>query len=205
MDLTNPLRSLARPIEAEVLRVLAGTTGSLSGRQVHQLAHAGSVEGVRRALQQLSGTGILHVERRPGLSLYRLNREHVMTPSLLVLLAAREELLHRITSVLHAWPLPLHHASVFGSTARADGDVDSDVDLLLVPAHGDDAVAVAWESAVDGLCVQVERWSGNVAHVQTVTREQLERMRVGEDPLVVSWHVEGRPLVGGALGAVMMA
>ena len=120
MDASNPLRSLVRPIDADVLRVLSGTTGSLSGRQVHQLCREGSVEGVRRSLQQLGAVGVVDVERRPGVGLYRLNREHVLSPPLLALLAARDELLHRITSRLRDWPLPLHHASVFGSTARGD-------------------------------------------------------------------------------------
>ena len=205
MDLTNPLRSLARPIGAEALRVLAGTTRSLSGRQVHQLSRAGSVEGVRQALQQLGVAGVVDVERHPGLSLYRLNRGHVMTPPLLALLAARDELLRRITSVLDGWPLRLHHASVFGSAARSDGDVGSDVDLLLVLADSDDATTAAWEAAVDGLCAQVELWSGNVAHVQTVTQEQVDRMTAASDPLVTNWRREGRVLVGVPLAVTAMA
>ena len=128
-----------------------------------------------------------------------------MTPSLVALLTACDEVPRRITSALHAWPLLLHHASVFGSAVRADGDVDSDVDLLLVPADGDDATTAAWEAAVDGLCAQVERWSGNVAHVQTVALEQVDRMTSAGDPLVTSWHREGRVLAGVPFDVTAMA
>lgn len=205
MDLSNPLRSLARPLQAEVLKTLSATTGSLSGRQVHLLSGAGSVEGVRGALLQLVDAGVVDVEQRPGVSLYRLNQDHLLSAPLLAALDARAELLRRVGRLVERWPLPLLHASSFGSAARSDGDAGSDVDLLLVPVDATDAGAAEWGSAVDDLCVAVERWSGNVAHVQTLTREQLHRMAAVDDPLLASWYAEGRVLTGTALEAVQAA
>lgn len=168
----------------------------MSGREVHQLSHRERVEGIRQTLRELAAAGIVAVERRPGISLFRLNREHLMAPALLSLLTARKELVARITALLEGWPLPLRHASVFGSAARADGDVGSDVDLVLVAVSEQDAASPAWRAATDHLVEQVQRWSGNSAHVITVEPGQLAAMIEGQDPLVESWRGEARRLVG---------
>lgn len=203
MDLTNPLRSLARPLQAEVLRVLSATTGTMSGRQVHQVVGVGSVEGVRGSLQQLVAAGLVDVEQRPGLSLYRLNRDHLLAAPLLAVLDARTELLRRVGALVEQWPLPVRHASVFGSTARSDGGLESDVDVLLVPGDERDAASSRWEVAVDDLSAKVERWTGNPAHVHTVTQEQVTLMSAAGDPLMVSWRAEGRLLAGDRLDALV--
>jgi predicted nucleotidyltransferase len=57
------------------------------------------------------------------------------------------------------------HASAFGSAARGDGDVDSDIDLLVVrPARiADDDER--WRSQISALAEGVRRWTGNDASI----------------------------------------
>jgi predicted nucleotidyltransferase len=108
-----------------------------------------------------------------------------------VLLAGlRLDLWERFRSELRSWKVPPLYAAVFGSAARGDGGVDSDIDLLVVhqvfPGEkrpksvrsdirtqvADAAGAVTlsatdrdsdkrWESQLADLHDRVERWTGN--------------------------------------------
>jgi hypothetical protein len=60
-----------------VLAVLAHTRRPLTGRQVHQLAGAGSESGVRKVLARLTAQGLVHVSEAGQAKLYVANREHV--------------------------------------------------------------------------------------------------------------------------------
>jgi Nucleotidyltransferase domain len=62
----------------------------------------------------------------------------------------RTELLRRIRSRIAGWPVQPLHASLFGSAARADGNLDSDIDLLIVSPRGSGDEDEAW-------CAQVHR------------------------------------------------
>jgi hypothetical protein len=70
---------------------------------------------------------------------HELNREHVAAPVAEGLADLRLTLWKRFRTALAGWnPKPVY-GCVFGSTARGDGDVQSDIDLLLVraPAAGE--------------------------------------------------------------------
>jgi hypothetical protein len=122
---------------------------------------------------------------------HQLNREHVAAPVADVLANLRVELWKRMRDEIGNWrPAPLY-ACVFGSAARGDGDVDSDVDLLLVhpPMPGDPkpsrprsllssvtawlaapipatpAEVKRWPNQIDTLRSHVQAWTGNVLQV----------------------------------------
>jgi hypothetical protein len=70
---------------------------------------------------------------------HELNREHVAAPVAEGLANLRLALWKRFRTALASWnPKPVY-GCVFGSAARGDGDVQSDIDLLLVraPTAGD--------------------------------------------------------------------
>jgi Nucleotidyltransferase domain len=123
---------------------------------------------------------------------HELNREHVAAPVAEALAGLRLVLWKRFRSTLGSWnPKPVY-ACVFGSAARGDGDVHSDIDLLLVRAP------VAGETdlrrASGGLAGVVAGYPSEFIAVQLTTRQAAKwSHQVGQlHDLVPAWS--GNPL-----------
>jgi predicted nucleotidyltransferase len=161
MDVARPYSAVAPGIEGDVLVVLAGTTRQLTGREIARLARRGSPHGVNKALARLTAHGLVRQQSAGPAYLYTLNRKHVAAPAALALAGMRADLIGRLRDELSAWtPMPLH-ASMFGSTARGDGHLGSDIDLLIVRPHEADEGDPAWRDQVARLHDRVGAWTGN--------------------------------------------
>ncbi len=202
MDVSHPIRSIIPTLDAPVLEALAGTRRRLSGREVHRLAGAGSVRGVRLVLARLVAQGLVDAEEHAGAILYAANRTHLAWPAIEELAAIRGELFGRIRDVVVGWSIQPLHVSLFGSAARSDGDASSDIDLLVVRPDTlpDDE---AWEDQVDALRDDVRDWTGNRCQVLAVDRRRLaEHVAVG-DPLVDGWLRDEILLAGEPLRTII--
>ncbi|HEY4810856.1 MAG TPA: nucleotidyltransferase domain-containing protein, partial [Solirubrobacteraceae bacterium] len=104
MDVARPYTAVCPKLDGEVLDVL------------HRLTEHGLVTRVElnRAF------------------LFALNREHLAAPAVLALAGLRGALFNRIERELKTWQIAPVHVSLFGSTARGDGDTHSDIDLFIV-------------------------------------------------------------------------
>jgi predicted nucleotidyltransferase len=76
------------------------------------------------------------------------------------------------------------HASIFGSTARGDGDASSDIDLLVVRPDSVDSEDPAWRDQLHELAVAIERWTGNHASISEVGDEELLGLASERRPIV---------------------
>lgn len=79
------------------------------------------------------------------------------------------------------------HVSVFGSAARADGQVESDIDLLIVRPENLAEDDPHWREQLHRLAERIERWSGNHASLHEITLERIGTDAIkalGEDDLV---------------------
>ncbi len=92
------------------------------------------------------------------------------------------------------WDNPPTRARLFGSTARADGDTSSDVDILII--HRD--LAAPLESEMESLRAAVRRWTGNHAQLVTVSESTWTQMTRDADPLVGSLRRDGIDLLNEA-------
>jgi len=191
MDFGDPTRSVTPTLDGPVLAVLARSGRPLTVGEVAAQTPRGSEIGVRRCLGRLVDQGIVQAMEMGRNRVHQLNREHVAAPVADVLANLRVELWRRMRDEIGKWrPAPLY-ACVFGSAARGDGDIDSDVDLLLVhpPMPGDPrpsrpssllnsvaallvaptpatpAEAKRWPNQVDTLRSHVQAWTGNVLQV----------------------------------------
>jgi predicted nucleotidyltransferase len=97
--------------------------------------------------------------------IHTLNRDHVAAPAVLALARLRAELFERIGRTVAAWAVPAVNLSLFGSTARGDGDLSSDIDLLLVRPPEADTEEETWDDQRDTLSEDVWRWTGNHAAI----------------------------------------
>ncbi|MGH2855743.1 MAG: nucleotidyltransferase domain-containing protein [Solirubrobacteraceae bacterium] len=184
MDVARPYAAICPRLDGEVLRVLAGTTRGLTGREVSLLTGRTSHSGVLAVLNRLTEHGLVHrVEVGRGY-LFALNREHLAAPAVDILAGMREELFNRIRRALGAWRVAPVHVSLFGSTARGDGGTRSDIDLFVVRPSGIDEDEPSWRAQLDDLSSQIGRWTGNHAGVVEVAESQLARLRADEPPIV---------------------
>jgi len=196
MDLTHPAHTVVPSLASEVLLTLASTTRPLTGRQVHRLTSGASWSGVRLVLHNLEASGIADVTEAGPANLYALNREHVAADAVLALIDLRGRLLTRIRHELQSWDVPPIAAAVFGSAARGDGTVDSDIDVLLIrPEHlpPDDP---GWSDAVAALAGKVRRASGNAASIIQATPAQIQAMIERGEPIVEELRRDMIPVYG---------
>ncbi len=198
MDLAHPITVIASRLAGRVLEVASGTTRPLAGREIHKIVGEGSHSGVWKVLNRLEEQGILIADRRSHATYYRANRDHLAWPLIEALVRLRGELTARLTAEITGWSVAPNHASIFGSTARGDADVDSDVDLLLVRSEDLAPNAVEdWEDQVSSVRDAVRRWTGNRCQTFVVTPSRLaEHVRAG-DPLVRAW-LDDEVLLAGA-------
>jgi predicted nucleotidyltransferase len=196
MDLRAPISTVIPSLDGPVLLVLAAAEEGLSGRQIHKLAGSGSVAGVRLVLQRLAATGLVHVDDNGNSLLYRLNRRHLVAPIVAMLAELRETLLGRLRDELDGWQLPPVHASVYGAVARGDGDLDSDVEVLLIRPDHLEAGDPVWEEQIARLMQTVVDLTGNPAHIFELSRSELAGHLDTEDTILNDWAAPSLHLTG---------
>ena len=186
IDVSSPISSVIPSLDGAVLHALAGTTAPLNLSAVHKLAGRGSISGVRRVLLRLVRTGL--VLDVPGG--YVLNRDHLAAPAVEQLSHLWGELFDRVRSHVADWPEAPRLVGLFGSAARRDGDEGSDIDLVVVS----DAATGSQHGAE--LAMSTERWTGNTAHVVTLSSKDVRRMRRAGEPLLAEWDRDLIVIVG---------
>lgn len=177
MDLANPITSVIPGAYGDVLAVLARTDVALSGRRVASLTRGPtSRRRVDAVLAELAHAGVVLVQEVPPAKLYRLNRDHVAAAGIEALASLRDTLLSRMRTELASWRVTPVAAWLFGSAARGEATVDSDIDLLLIrpPLGGDDDT---WDGQVDALRELVLAWSGNELEALSLNVDELHQLR----------------------------
>ena len=203
MDLRHPLRSLVPSLDWAVLEVLAGTQSGLGASQIVRLSKEGSRSGQATILDRLVQQGLVIAEPANQGFMYRLNRDHLLAAAVLGASRIRAQLLDLLRSeVEQLVPAPIH-ASVFGSFARGEADDESDIDLLLL-ASGDEDVA-AWDTQIDRLEQQVERWTGNRCSCMGLSLERAQQLALQQEPVVDNWIEDGLVLMGDALANLVVS
>jgi predicted nucleotidyltransferase len=90
------------------------------------------------------------------------------------LASMRTVLWERLRSALAEWDPPAVHASVFGSAARGDGTVASDIDLFIVRPQEIAADDAAWRDQVEATAERLQTWSGNRVSVVEQGEQELQ-------------------------------
>jgi predicted nucleotidyltransferase len=186
MDLSRPYTVICPTLEGPVLDVLAHTTHPLTGREIARLASRGSERGVRLVLHRLVAQGLVTAREAGSASLFVLNREHVAAGIVEGLVRLRAELIERIRGEVEGWSSRPVHVSVFGSAARADGRMESDIDLLIVRPEDLTEDDPQWREQLHRLAERIERWSGNHASLHEVSTKGLEAAVRRGEPVIAS-------------------
>jgi len=177
-----PYTAICPTLDSDVLAALAGTRRPMTGREVARLVGR-SPRGVLEVLSRLAEHGLVDREEAGRALLFTLNREHVAAPAVDALAGMRTELLRRIRDAVASWDIQPLNASLFGSTARGEGDTHSDIDLFVVRPDEVSDEDARWRSQVDELAIKIQRWTGNHASIAEVAEREIGNPRWNERPI----------------------
>jgi predicted nucleotidyltransferase len=197
MDVSNPIADVVPSAHGPVLAVLAVTSTPLTGRAIAQLTRPRvSQPRVARILAELAEAGI--VDRIPAgaASLFSLNREHVAAAAVEALASLRQQLWSRIAEHADGWVNHPEAVVVFGSAARGDGGVASDIDLLVLRPADVDVDDADWQANVTDLAARVTRWTGNPCEILDRSRDELRALAAAGERLLSEIRRDGRAIVG---------
>jgi hypothetical protein len=130
-----------------------------------------------------------------------MNYDHVLYRAVRATLDANDALIRNLRKSLNEWtPEPISGV-LFGSAARRDGSIRSDIDLLLIrpSSMGHSTLEREWARQVHALRGDVFHWTGN--HLQTIdwTESALRRHRARGEALIDGILRDGITIAGTSL------
>ncbi|MFV1971163.1 MAG: nucleotidyltransferase domain-containing protein [Acidimicrobiia bacterium] len=195
MDWSNPLRTIAPTVDADVLQVLARTHEPVTGNQLAGLASR-SYAQVHAVVGRLVSHGLVSMRQHGRTYTYVLNRDHTMSGAIQDLLEAPNAVNTTIETAVSTWTIPPISIAMFGSAARREASADSDVDLLVVRVAAVAEDDPAWSEPVGSLARQVEKSTGNRAHIVELSESELWDAVLHDEPLIESLRMEARTIIG---------
>lgn len=155
----------------EILRELALSDAPRTGRRIAVdagVAHSTAL----RILDRLETEGIVYSQAAGAARVFRLNDEHVLTPVIREIALTRTRLIERFRSEIAEWPVQPLLAVIFGSFARGEAGIDSDIDVLLVaPQRVSDREG--WDAQIESLEHHGRAWAGNAVNIVDIDRASL--------------------------------
>jgi predicted nucleotidyltransferase len=186
MLFSEPFGGVIPGARGAVLAALLRTDTPLTGRQVHALvSEAYSLWTVQEALKALTQLGLVNTQTIGRAGVHTINEDHVSVAPLRVILdpitaltdTVREAVGDDATTVI-----------LFGSIARGEANIHSDIDLAVIAA--DD-----WDGRID-LEDAVRTRLGNNCDVLVFTSEDFTRLAVTGEPVVREILTNGVALIG---------
>jgi predicted nucleotidyltransferase len=203
VDVGHPYKAVSPTLDGDVLRVLARTTRVLTGREVAALAGRRSHSGVLDALNRLTEHGLVNRVELNRAYLFTLNREHLAAPAVDLLMEMRVELLRRIGGALDSWEIGPVHVSMFGSAARGDGGITSDIDLLVIRPREVEDDDTTWREQLADLKDQIQRWTGNYAQIVELADEDVHHLRKNDLAIATALRSDAIVLRGSEISAML--
>lgn len=192
MTLSNPLEGLVSPEKALILTVLERSGQPLTGRTIAALTGTVSQSTTSRLLIEFGQHGL--VVKVPGG--YELNRDHLSYRAIEALLGSGDELKRRVGADVNAWDSPPLSVILFGSAARRQDTLGSDIDLLVVRPTTVSFDDPSWATSVANLSERVSRWCGSPCEVLEYSPDELAELTRIDDPLIASLVRDGITFVG---------
>lgn len=202
MDLSEPA-SLAMPRgTAAVIRVLAGADDNFTIRELGRLSGVSHARAAQ-IVEMLARHGVVETEDRGRARLCRLNRHHLATPALEALVGLRGALSDHLRAEISSWHMQPRHASMFGSAARGDGGVESDIDILVVRRDDANHDLESWAEQLHSTAMGVRRATGNPLSWFDVSGHELRTAVAAHEPIVEQWRADSIHLGGLALSTLL--
>jgi len=202
VDLSEPASVVMAPGTAAVIRVLAGAEDAFTIRQIGRLAGVSHARAAQ-VVAVLDRHGVVNSQDRGRSRLCALNREHLVTPALIALVELRRSMLGLIRREIESWAIRPLHASVFGSAARGDGNVTSDLDVLVIRSNDVRPGTDAWSEQLHSAAERLRRATGNPVAWFDASLDELRLAIAAGEPIVQQWRSDSVHLTGSTLLAVL--
>jgi len=169
-----------------VLATLLRTDAPLTGRQVHALVSDDySLWTVQEALKALAQLGVVNTQTIGRAGVHTINEDHVAVAPLRALLDPIAGLTNTVREVVGD---DVTTVILFGSIARGEAHINSDIDLAVIAPAG-------WDGRTD-LADAVRTRLGNECDVLVFTPEDFTRLPRTDEPVIREILTEGIALVG---------
>jgi predicted nucleotidyltransferase len=169
-----------------VMAALLRTDAPLTGRQVHTLVSDDySLWTVQEALKALTQLGLVNTQTVGRAGVHTVNEDHVSVAPLRALL---DPIAALTDTVREAVGDNVKAVILFGSIARGEADISSDVDLAVIAPAG-------WEGRTD-LEDAVRTRLGNDCDVLVLSPEDFTRLPGSGEPVVREILKDGVALIG---------
>jgi predicted nucleotidyltransferase len=186
MLFSEPFGGVIPGVRGAALAALLRTDSPLTGRQVHALVSDHySLWTVQEALKALTQLGLVHSQTIGRAGVHTINEEHVSVPPLRALLdpiAALSRTVHEVVGD------DVQTVILFGSIARGEASIHSDIDLAVI-------APVGWDGRTD-LEDAVRTRIGNDCDVLVFTSEDFSRLSVTGEPVAREILTDGVALIG---------
>ncbi len=198
VDYVRPIEAIVPGVQGRVLSVLAGTESELTMRTVATLAGS-SVNRTVSVLNHLVALGL--VERRDvgASALVKLARTNEAVRSILHLGRLRDAVIERVRDSARMIDPPPSSVIMFGSMARGEANVDSDLDVLVVRPNTVGAEDPKWTQTLGAWSDEVRLIVGNPINLLVVDEDEVPKLMRRRNSVWQEIAREGIPLVGGNL------
>lgn len=195
MDFVRPIEAIVPGSQGRVLAVLAETTAELNLRTIAQLAAVSQAQA-SRVLPGLVELGLVERREVPPSSLFRLVPEHIASRALLALARSTDTMFDEIGRLAAALPRPPASVIVFGSFARREADVNSDIDIVVVRPVAIDDDDDAWIESLEAWRHDVRQLAGNPVEVLQVSADEAASKVAGRSQVWIDIRRDGRVVHG---------
>jgi predicted nucleotidyltransferase len=175
VDYSKPVEAVIPGVQGRVLGLLARTDAELTMRTVARLAGV-SVNRAAAVLNHLVALGLVERREAGAAALVRLARDNEAAKAILVLEGVRESVLARLRSeaqAIHPAPASL---VVFGSFARDEAGLQSDLDVLVVPPPEVTDDDPGWLDAIGHWTDRAARIAGNPVNLLVARADELPKL-----------------------------
>lgn len=192
MQIQHPFRTVTAALDGDVLFALAQVEVPLTAPAIAKVVSEYSLSGVRKTLARLVGQGVVSESILGRTKAFALNMDHLATRPIRMLAELRIELVMRLDRLVEEIIPGAPFVALFGSAARGEMRIDSDIDLFLVRDEGmsDDD----WEYCLTEISDAVRRWTGNTCNPVSYQAEELEGR--SEEGLIKEVLRDGQLIVG---------
>ena len=197
-----PIGELLGIHEARLLRTLISRAEPLSGRHLAKLSEV-PASTAARILTRFAALGIVDARPSSHATTFEINREHILYAPILALFEASAELESRLRALVRSRGGDAVTAAIFGSVARDDATLESDLDIVLV--FPDDFDSDQHTALLDEIMTSLNRASGRQVQIYDIDRSGLAEMAERSDPLVERLREEAIPITGTPIATLLRA
>lgn len=189
------------PLYIKIVAVLLKREDEVSGRGLTTLLSASTFK-THYALKYLVGLGVLLQTTQGKACLYRLNKEHILFKKVFSpLIQFQENVFAEFGKYLVSFlkPKPVS-VIVYGSVARSEETLKSDLDLLLITKEGGGQQAQLGKSEV---YEKIARRYGNMMTLNEMSESTFVQRFTDKEPLVTRIVREGRVIFGKSIADML--